>query len=90
MSTPIIVKYNKKDKGARCSCGGEVWFDGTASMKVPVGFGDLGEVDPRRAGQFGVTRVCLKGYVGTCMKCRSRVFAYSSKRTVNKQIKVSA
>jgi hypothetical protein len=90
MDTPIIVKYNKKTQGASCECGGEVWFEGTADYKIPVGFGDLGAVDSKRAGQFGVSRINLKGYYGTCGKCRKTVLAYTSKRLSHKRIKVTA
>lgn len=85
-----IVKYNKKTQDIRCKCGGEVWVDGTASLKLPVGVGDLGQVSAKHVGQFGVSVLNYKGYYGTCFKCRKTVFAYSSKRLSHKQIKVKA
>ena len=82
----ILVKYNKKTKDIKCSCGGDVWVDGKATHEIPVGLGDLGEMDSKLSGKFGVTKIRYKGWIGQCEKCKKRVLAWESKKIVNRII----
>ena len=83
----IVVKYNKKTKDIKCKCGGDVWVDGTGSYEMPIGLGDLGQVDSRLSGKFGVSKIKYEGWVGQCEKCKRRVLAWESKKMVNVEIK---
>jgi len=79
----ILVKYNKKTKDIKCKCGGDVWTDGSGYYQTPIGIGDLGEIDPKLRGKFGITKVRYSGWVGQCEKCRKKVFAWETRKVVN-------
>jgi hypothetical protein len=77
-SLPKIRKYDKK-RGVMlcpdCKNGGDVWADGYGHIDLPLGFGFL----PNDT-KFSVEKMRMKGHFGECIKCRSRVFNWISRR----------
>ena len=75
----ILVKYNKVTKDIKCKCGGDVWVGGTATYRLPLGFG----FHPG-SNKFAIDSVQFKGWHGECEKCKKEVLAYTSRRVVTR------
>ena len=78
---PLIKKYNKKKnymECPKCKNKGEVFTDGSMTLKLPAGFGFL----PGDA-KFSVAVITYKGWIGECSNCRKEVFNWVSRKGGN-------
>ena len=77
-----VTRYDKRNQGIICKCGGQALVDGEAIYKIPVGFGFHPD------GKLYSDYVQYKGWYGECLECYKKIFAYESKRIVSKRIRI--
>ena len=74
----MTTKRIKYTPTARCTCGGQVWYDGKFTRRLPLG---LGFADGSR---FQIDSMEIKGWFGQCSKCKARVEAEVSRRHITR------